>query len=145
VGRSPAVCQSACYVEASQGATVVDVDLTVLSPSLTIVAHKGDCCYIGQPTSVKGADFPPGDTVQIEVCSTSNGCDSDTHSEAVASRSGSVKFTGFDMSITICSTGGGSCYLLARDTSYANGPITVDQYFPVYCGPIACPPLITRR
>jgi hypothetical protein len=145
VGQPPAVCMSACYTEAAQDSTVVDAALVERSPSLTITARKGDCCYIGQPTSVKGSNFPVDDPVHIEVCSTANGCDSSTNAQAVASRNGAVKFTGFNMDITICSTGGGACYLLATDATYGNGPIYVTQYFPVYCGPIACPSLASRQ
>jgi hypothetical protein len=145
IGSAPAVCQSACYFDATRGSVAVNVDMVVLSPSRTIVARKGPCCYLGQPTSEKGADFPAGDPVHIEVCSTSNGCDPTTDSQATASTTGVVKFTGFILDLTICSTGGGSCYLLATDTSYSNGPITVVDSFPVYCGPIACPSLLTRR
>jgi hypothetical protein len=137
--------RAAGYFQAGQGATVLSVDLTVLSPSLTNVAHKGECRNIGQPISVKGADFPADDPVHIKVCSTSNGCDPSTLSEVSAIKDGSVKFTGFEVDTTICSTGGGSCYLQATDASYSNGSLVVVQYFPVYRGPIARPPLTAGR
>ena len=136
VGAPPAVCQSACYVEASQGSIVADAALTVVSPFVGVKAHKGPCCYIGQPISVQGGGFPVGDTVDLVTCS-SGYCDSGG-ALAVATAKGSVKFTGFGIDWDLCSPGG--CYLQASDTSYGNGPLTAVLNLPVYCGPIACPP-----
>jgi hypothetical protein len=137
VGSSPAVCQTACFIEASQDTTVVDATLTVLAPSLSYVARRGECCYIGQPISFRGAGFPAGDTIHINTCSSSEGCSVDGASQDVASGKGSVSFTGFAMDWSVCDDG---CYLLATDPSYSNGYISATLDLPVYCGPIACPP-----
>ncbi len=137
VGSAPAVCQTACFIEASQGTTVEDTALTVLSPSLSYSARRGACCYIGQSISFRGAGFPAGDTIHINSCSSSEGCSADGASEDVARGNGSVKFTGFAIDWSVCDDG---CYLLATDSSYSNGPITATVNLPVYCGPIACPP-----
>jgi hypothetical protein len=137
VGASPAVCQMACFFEASQGTSVVDAAVTVLSPSLSYVARRGECCYIGQPISFKGAGFPAGDTIHINTCSSSEGCSADGASQDVASGRGSVRFTGFAVDWSVCDDG---CYVLATDPSYGNGDISASLDLPVYCGPIACPP-----
>jgi hypothetical protein len=137
VGSSPAVCQTACFIEASQDTTVEDAALSVISPSLWFVARRGECCYIGQPISVRGSGFPAGDTIHINTCSGSEGCSVDGESQAVASGRGSVRFIDFTIDFSVCDEG---CYLLATDTSYSNGPITTTLSVPVYCGPIACPP-----
>jgi hypothetical protein len=135
--NSSSICQATCFVQATQGSTVADAGITALPPEILVRAHRGPCCYIGQVITVTAEGFPVGDPVQLELCS--SGCDPSTITRAVSNGpKGRVSFTGFEMNWDDCSDG---CALVATDTTYADGPVSVSDDLPVYCGPIACPPL----